>query len=73
MSYILSVEAGPTHPDERDQGYTFVTKSEFSSLGDTKYYDADCEAHSMLKAATKNQGVQGFMIVYYSPAVVAGL
>ena len=33
----------------RSQGYTLVAKSEFKTLEDMKFYDADCEAHQSLK------------------------
>ena len=36
-----------------------------------KYYDDECEAHKTLKANGKTLGVEGMMMVYYDPIVVA--
>lgn len=69
--YIISLEAGPTEDDARNQGYTFAAKSEFASLADMKYYDTDCAAHKTLKEAAKGLGVEGFLTVFYEPQVIA--
>lgn len=67
--YILSLEAGPSHDDPRNQGYNFVAKSEFKSLEDMRFYDEECVAHQILKEGTKPLGVQGVMTVFYEAAV----
>lgn len=69
--YILSLHAGPIFEDPRSQGYTFAAKSEFASVEDMKYYDDECEAHKTLKANGKTLGIEGMMMVYYDPIVVA--
>lgn len=67
--YILSLEAGPLFEDVRSQGFTFTAKSEFASKEDMVYYDNECAAHATLKAAGKSLGVEGMMMIYYTPAV----
>ncbi|KAH6710752.1 hypothetical protein BKA61DRAFT_612343 [Leptodontidium sp. MPI-SDFR-AT-0119] len=69
--YILSLEAGPAHDDVRSQGYTLIAKSEFRTLEDMKFYDAECEAHQTLKAGVKTLGSEGIMTVYFNPEVSA--
>jgi hypothetical protein len=69
--YILSLQAGPLFEDARSAGFTFAAKSEFKSVEDMKYYDADCEAHKVLKANAKTLGIEGMMMVYYDPVIVA--
>ncbi|KAL7808232.1 hypothetical protein V8C26DRAFT_413497 [Trichoderma gracile] len=70
--YILSMAAGPAEPDQRSQGYTFVAKSEFASLDDMKYYDAECPAHQALKKVAMTLGVEGILTVYFKPQVTGG-
>ncbi|KAF5619735.1 stress responsive A B barrel domain protein, partial [Fusarium tjaetaba] len=43
--YILSMVVGAADEDARSQGYTFVSKTEFASMEDMKYYDEGCQAH----------------------------
>lgn len=62
--YIVSVNAGPTFDDQRNQGYTLAAVSTFASLEDMKYYDTECEAHDALKVQAK-QMHQGILMVYY--------
>jgi len=69
--YILSLHAGPLFEDARSNGFTFAAKSEFASTEDMKYYDDDCEAHKTLKLKAKSLGIEGLMMVYYDPIVVA--
>lgn len=72
--YILSLAAGPAEPDQRSQGFTLVSKSEFASLDDMKYYDDECEAHQALKAyAKKELTLEGIMTVYFTPQVLGGV
>ncbi|QYT00699.1 Stress-response A/B barrel domain-containing protein [Trichoderma simmonsii] len=71
--YILSIAAGPAEPDQRSQGFTFVSKSEFASLEDMKYYDEECVAHQALKKVAMTLGVEGIMTVYFKPQVVGGV
>ncbi|PNP55696.1 hypothetical protein THARTR1_04220 [Trichoderma harzianum] len=71
--YILSIAAGPAEPDQRSQGFTFVSKSEFASLEDMKYYDEECVAHQALKKVAMTLGVEGVMTVYFKPQVVGGV
>ena len=70
--YILSLEAGPTEDDERNQGFTFVAKTVFKNKEDFEYYDKECEAHKEFKAKAKSLDVQGMMMIYYTPAIAAG-
>lgn len=62
--YILSVTAGPTFPDQRNQGYTLAIISVFASVEDMKYYDNECEAHVALKKVASSIH-QGLMMVYF--------
>ncbi|KAG9240189.1 hypothetical protein BJ878DRAFT_527622 [Calycina marina] len=71
--YILSLEAGPANPDQRSQGYTFVSISEFASMEDMAFYDEGCEAHARLRAEVKELGVEGVLTVHYEPVVMASL
>ncbi|KAJ6148806.1 hypothetical protein N7471_000005 [Penicillium samsonianum] len=56
--YILSVQAGRTLPDLRNNGYTLAVKTTFRNLDDMNFYDSGCEAHKRLKsvAAPLRQG-----------------
>lgn len=71
--YIVSMTVGPAMDDPRTQGWTVVSKTEFASLDDMKYYDEQCEAHAALKNYSKTLGIQGgpagVMTVYYEAAV----
>ncbi|TVY27533.1 hypothetical protein LHYA1_G003647 [Lachnellula hyalina] len=71
--YILSLHAGPTKDDQRNQGYTLVAKSEFASEADMWYYDTEDKAHQELKVKLKPLGLEGMMMVYYQPEVVSVL
>jgi len=71
--YILSLNAGPAHEDARSQGYTLIAKSEFKSVEDMNYYDSGCEAHQVLKDGAKTLGVEGMMMVYFTPEVIASI
>ncbi|PFH61701.1 hypothetical protein XA68_16501 [Ophiocordyceps unilateralis] len=71
--YILSLVVGIAEEDPRRQGFTVVSKTEFASLDDMRYYDEECVAHKGLKAfVTKNLTVEGVMTTYFTPAVVGG-
>ena len=59
--------------DPRSQGYTIVSKSEFASLDDMKYYDADCEAHASVKKHIMSAGCEGVLTVYTKPEVTGGI
>lgn len=71
--YILSLEAGPTYEDARNQGYTLVAKTVFKNIEDFEYYDKECQAHKEFKAKGKTLDVQGMMMVFFSPSVAASL
>ncbi len=65
--YMLYLAAGATHDDQRSKGYTIVSKSEFASLDDMRYYDETCTAHKTLKAAAAGLGVtEPPLTVYFS-------
>lgn len=66
--YIVSVNAGPTIEDQRNQGYTLAAVSTFASLDDMKYYDTGCEAHDALKVEARKMH-QGILMVYYESMV----
>lgn len=67
--YIVHMTAGEAMEDPRAQGWTVVSKAEFASLEDMRYYDEQCEAHNALKSYAKGLGIQGgpsgVMTVYY--------
>lgn len=62
---------GPAEADPRSQGYTLVSKTEFASMEDMKFYDDECPAHNELKGLVKTLGVDGIMTVYFKPGAVA--
>lgn len=66
--YILAVNAGQAIEDQRNQGYTLVATSVFSSREDMEYYDNQCEAHAALKAVAKRSH-QGAMMVFFESAL----
>lgn len=70
--YILSMSVGPAEADPRSQGYTLVSKTEFASLSDMRYYDESCPAHGAVKAFIKELQVDGILTVYFTPSVVGG-
>ncbi|EFQ26748.1 stress responsive A/B Barrel domain-containing protein [Colletotrichum graminicola] len=70
--YIHNLIVGLAAEDPRAQGFTVVSKSEFASLEDMKFYDEGCTAHAALKAyAKENITVSGFMSVYFEPSFIA--
>lgn len=68
--YILNLAVGPAEADPRSQGFTLVSKSEFASMQDMKYYDNDCPHHQALKDFAKTLTLEGIMTVYFTPQVV---
>ncbi|RSL78332.1 hypothetical protein CEP51_008302 [Fusarium floridanum] len=71
--YILSMVVGAADEDARSQGYHFVSKTEFASMEDMKYYDDECKAHNDLKTAVKTLGVQGVLTIYFKPQAIGGV
>lgn len=71
--YILSLSVGPAEDDPRSQGYTIVSKSEFSSLEDMTYYDTECEAHAGVKKEIMANGCEGVLTVFFKPTVTGGI
>ncbi|KAJ2905983.1 Stress responsive A/B Barrel domain-containing protein [Zalerion maritima] len=69
--YILSMNAGPAMDDPRSQGVTVVSKTEFTSLDDMKYYEEECAAHKELKKFNQANQIAKPMTVYFAPQVVA--
>lgn len=63
----MSVTANGTYNDQRSNGFNFVAQTIFKSLGDMKYYDDECEAHTEIKGALKGH-VQGPPLVVYMDA-----
>lgn len=47
--YILSLKANKLYDDPRSNGYRFAAESTFETVEDMKYYDNECEAHTLLK------------------------
>ncbi|KAK7426522.1 hypothetical protein QQZ08_006981 [Neonectria magnoliae] len=70
--YILSMVVGPAEEDNRSQGYTLVSKTEFANMDDMKFYDDECTAHNDLKTFVKTLGVDGVLTIYFKPAVIGG-
>ncbi len=66
--YILSLEAGASMEDPRNQGYTLAVTSKYASKEDMDYYDNECEAHKHLKSYAKPM-VQGVMTVFFEDAI----
>lgn len=70
--YILSMVVGPAEADPRSQGYTLVSKTEFASMEDMKYYDEECPAHGVIKSFVKELTVDGILTVYFKPQAMGG-
>ncbi|KFH47070.1 hypothetical protein ACRE_021820 [Hapsidospora chrysogenum ATCC 11550] len=70
--YILSMTVGPAEDDPRSQGYTLVSKTEFASMEDMRYYDDGCAAHGAVKAAIKELTVDGILTVYFRAQATGG-
>ncbi len=52
--------------DARSQGFTVVSKTEFASLDDMKFYDDECVAHKALKKTAAGLGLAEMpLTVYY--------
>lgn len=65
---------GAADEDARSQGFTFVSKTEFASMDDMKYYDDGCQAHQALKDFVKgNLKPEGVMTVYFQPQAMGGV
>ncbi|KAF4548712.1 Hypothetical protein D9617_26g079270 [Elsinoe fawcettii] len=66
--YIIAAKAGRTEEDQRNQGYTIVAQTTFSSKEDFEYYDKQCEAHGEIRkfAGSVHQGV---MMAYFKSVV----
>ncbi|KAK6066773.1 stress responsive a b barrel domain-containing protein [Seiridium cupressi] len=76
--YILSLDVGSAKDDPRSQGFTVVSKTNFASLDDMKYYDEKCEAHAALKAFAKQNltiqgGPSGVLTVYFEAGASSSL
>ncbi|KAF3015828.1 hypothetical protein G7054_g6832 [Neopestalotiopsis clavispora] len=76
--YILSLTAGIAKKDQRSQGFTVVSKTEFASMDDMKYYDDECEAHQALKSYAKGTltiegGPTGVLTTYFEAAATSSL
>jgi hypothetical protein len=63
---------GPAEADQRSQGYTLVSKTEFASLDDMKYYDDECPAHGEVKTLVRTLTVDGILTVYFKPQAIGG-
>ncbi|KAK5991015.1 Fusaristatin A biosynthesis cluster protein [Cladobotryum mycophilum] len=68
--YILSTFIGPAEADPRSQGFTLVSKTEFASMEDMKYYDEACPAHQRIKDYIRTLTLEGMVTVYFKPQVV---
>lgn len=64
---------GPAEEDARSQGYTLVSKTEFASLEDMKYYDEECAAHNEVKKLVGTIKPDGILTVYFKPQAMAAL
>ncbi|CAG9940874.1 hypothetical protein V2G26_016999 [Clonostachys chloroleuca] len=71
--YILSMVVGPAEEDQRSQGYTLVSKTEFASLEDLRYYDDACTAHDGVKAVVRSVQCDGILTVYFKPQEIGGI
>lgn len=57
--------AGMALPDDRSRGYTVVSKTEFLTLEDMKYYDTECAAHAALKTTAASLGLSEKPLIVY--------
>lgn len=69
--YIQSLEVALVMKYRQTQGFTVMSKGEFASLEDMKYYDTKCKAHMALKETVKMLELQGglaegVMVINYS-------
>lgn len=67
----MNLAVGPAEADPRSQGFTLVSKSEFVTMDDMKYYDDHCPHHQSLKDFAKTLALEGIMTVYFKPQVLA--
>lgn len=63
---------GPAEDDPRTQGYTLVSKTEFASMDDMKFYDEECPAHGAVKSFIKQLTVEGILTVYFKAQASGG-
>ncbi|KAJ9145268.1 hypothetical protein NKR19_g6104 [Coniochaeta hoffmannii] len=63
--YILYMAAGISLDPARSRGYTVVSRSEFASMEDMRWYDEQCPAHAALKEAARGFGMPEPPLVIY--------
>lgn len=66
------MSVGPAEDDPRTQGYTLVSKTEFASMDDMKFYDEECPAHGAVKSFIKQLTVEGILTVYFKAQASGG-
>ncbi|KAL6858124.1 hypothetical protein ACO1O0_005576 [Amphichorda felina] len=71
--YILSMTVGPAEDDPRSQGYTLVSKSEFASMEDMRYFENECPAHGEVRSLIKALTVDGILTVYFKAQATGGI
>ncbi|RDA91216.1 hypothetical protein CP533_3410 [Ophiocordyceps camponoti-saundersi (nom. inval.)] len=70
---LLATNTKATEQDSRSQGFTVVSKTEFASIDDMRYFDDECKAHQDVKAfVAKSLTVEGVMTAYFTPGVSGG-
>lgn len=64
---------GPAEDDPRSQGYTLVSKSEFASMEDMRYFENECPAHGEVRSLIKALTVDGILTVYFKAQATGGI
>ncbi|KAI9744671.1 MAG: hypothetical protein M1818_002200 [Claussenomyces sp. TS43310] len=68
--YLLSIEAGPSFDNARNQGFNFIAKTVFKNKADHDFYDTICPAHKHLEAVAKLLDIQGMVTNSYTPSLI---
>ncbi|KAH8907440.1 hypothetical protein BR93DRAFT_926487 [Coniochaeta sp. PMI_546] len=63
--YILYMAAGIAVDPARSKGYTVVSRSEFASMEDMRWYDESCPAHAALKETARAFNMPEPPLVFY--------
>ncbi len=50
-----------------------MAKTTFKNREDFDFYDVECPAHKALKQKVASVGVEGMMMVFFSPTVSVGV
>ncbi len=63
--YILYMAAGVALDPARARGYTVLSRTEFASMEDMRWYDEECPAHAALKETVRAFTMQQPPLFFY--------